>query len=130
MKSKSKKAFAFLLSVFILFIGISSCDGFGLIELSPKDVNLSGEAHNITFKASNKITSLFVKVGESRLEKIYAPASEKIEGEWYVISYDSNNKKTIYVTLTENLTPELRSLTIIANRYGYSDRATITQQPL
>lgn len=130
MKTSVNNKLLQVIGALALLLGFISCDMFGLIEILPKNVTLSGEAQEITLKTTNEITLLFVKEGREDSKRISAPSSQIIEGDWYTVSYDPKSKKKIYVTVTENGTGESRSILIIACRYGDSDQTTITQLPL
>lgn len=128
MKTSVKKIWQ-VIGTIALLLGIVSCDMHGSIEITPKNVTLSGEAQDITLKTTNQITMLYLIDGED-YGFISAPSSQTIEGEWYTVSYDPNSLKKIYITVTENSTGESRSFLIEACRYGDGDITTITQLPL
>ena len=132
MKTAVNNRFLQVIGALALLLGIVSCDMHGPIEITPKNVTLSGEAQEITLKTTNEITLLFVKEGREGedVKFISAPSSQIIEGDWYTVSYDPKSKKKIYITVTENGTGESRSIQIKANRYGRGDQTTITQLPL
>ena len=130
MKTSVKNRLLQVIGALALLLGIVSCDMHGPIEITPKNVTLSGEAQEITLKTTNEITLLFVKEGRDDSKRISAPSSQTIEGDWYTVSYDPISKKKIFISVTENGTGESRSIQIKANRKGRGDQTTITQLSL
>ncbi len=129
MKTSVKNRLLQVVGALALLLGIASCDYHGPIEITPKDVTLSGEAQDITLKTTNQITMLYLIDGED-YGFITAPSSQTIEGDWYTASYDPKSLKKIYISVTENRTGESRSFLIEALRYGRNDLTTITQLSL
>ena len=126
MKTSVKNRLWQVVGTIALLLGIASCDYHGPIEITPKDVTLSGEAQDITLKTTNKISMLYLIDGED-YGFISEPSSQIIEGDWYTVSYDPISKKKIFISVTENRTGESRSILIKANRKGRGDQTTITQ---